>query len=98
MNLDFTYQNPTTIHFGKNSLNYLKAELDNYGDTVMLAYGKGAIKKIGLYDNVISILQESVKKEVELSSIMANPTYEKVLEGVEIVKSNNVDLILAVGG
>lgn len=98
MNLDFTYQNPTTIHFGKNSLNYLKAELDNYGDTVMLAYGKGAIKKIGLYDKVISILQESGKKVVELSGIMANPTYEKVLEGVEIVKSNNVDLILAVGG
>lgn len=56
----------------------------------------GAIKKIGLYNQVISILQESRKKVVELSGIMANPTYAKVLEGVENVKSNNVDLILAV--
>lgn len=98
MNLDFTYQNPTTIHFGKNAIENLKYELSNYGETVMLAYGKGAIKKIGLYDQVVSILSESGKKVVELSGIMANPTYEKVLEGVEIVKANNVDLILAIGG
>lgn len=98
MNLDFTYQNPTTIYFGKNSLDNLNNELKNYGDTVLLAYGKGAIKKSGLYDQVISILNENGKKVVELSGIMANPTYEKVKEGAALVRKNNVDLILAVGG
>lgn len=98
MNLDFTYQNPTTIYFGKTALDNLRDELANYGDTIMLAYGKGAIKKNGLYDRVVSILKESGKNIVELSGIMANPTYEKVKEGAALVRENSVDLILAVGG
>ncbi len=98
MNLDFTYQNPTTIYFGKDSLSNLEKELDNYGETIMLAYGKGAIIKSGLYDKVIAILKEKKKKIVELSGIMPNPTYDKVLEGAKLVRDNNVDLILAVGG
>ncbi|HPR18244.1 MAG TPA: iron-containing alcohol dehydrogenase [Candidatus Cloacimonadota bacterium] len=98
MNIDFTYQNPTTIYFGKESLNNLKTELANYGKTVMLAYGKGSIKKIGLYDRIVSILKESGKSIVELTGIMPNPTYKKVAEGAKLVRDNNVDLILAVGG
>lgn len=98
MNLDFTYQNPTTIHFGKTALDNLSSELENYGNNIMLAYGKGAIKKNGLYDQVISILKASGKNIVELSGIMANPTYEKVMEGAKLVRDNDVDLILAVGG
>jgi hypothetical protein len=61
MNLDFTYKNPTTIYFGKKALDNLKHELAKYGDTILLAYGKGSIKKMGLYDQVIAILQESGK-------------------------------------
>lgn len=98
MNLDFTYENPTTIYFGKTALDNLSNELANYGDTIMLAYGKGAIKKSGLYDQVVSILKESGKNIVELSGIMPNPTYEKVMEGAALVRENSVDLILAVGG
>ena len=98
MNLDFVYQNPTTIYFGKESLNNLKTEMANYGDTIMLAYGKGSIKKSGLYDEVVAILNECGKNIVEITGIMANPTWEKVKEGAKIVKENNVDLILAVGG
>jgi len=98
MNLDFTYQNPTKIYFGKTALDNLSSELASYGDTIMLAYGKGAIKKSGLYDQIVSILKESGKNIVELSGIMANPTYEKVVEGAALVRENKVDLILAVGG
>ena len=98
MLFDFTYYNPTRIHFGKDSLNKLKGELSNYGDTVLLLYGKNSIKKIGLYDEVKSILNESGKKVVELAGVMPNPTYAKVLEGGQLVRENKVDLILAVGG
>ena len=98
MNLDFTYQNPTTIHFGKNALSKLSEELQNFGDNVLIAYGKGSIKKMGLYDEVIRILKASGKNIIELTGIMANPTYEKVLEGAKLVKDHDVDLILAVGG
>ena len=98
MLFDFTYYNPTRIHFGKDSLNNLKGELDNFGETVLLMYGKNSIKKIGLYDEIIKILNDGGKKVVELSGVMSNPTYSKVLEGGKLVRDNNVDLILAVGG
>lgn len=98
MLFDFSYYNPTTIHFGKASLAHLKGELANFGKTVLLAYGKTAIKKNGLYDQVIDILKEAGKDVVELSGVMPNPTYSKMQEGCELVRSNNVDLILAVGG
>ncbi|MDR1774568.1 MAG: iron-containing alcohol dehydrogenase [Clostridioides sp.] len=98
MQFDFRYHNPTKIYFGKNSLKYLSRELENYGENILLAYGKNSIKKIGLYDELISILKKSGKNVIELSGIMPNPTYKKVLEGAELVKQQNVDLILAVGG
>ena len=65
MQYDFTYYNPTRIHFGKDSLNYLSSELKNYGSNVLLVYGGGSIKKIGLYDKVIAILKECNKNIIE---------------------------------
>ncbi len=95
---DFTYYNPTKIYFGKSSLNNLEAELKNYGKNVLLVYGKNSIKKIGLYDEVIKTLEKCGKNVVELAGINANPRYSQVLEGGRLVRENNVDLILAVGG
>ena len=98
MKYDFCYYNPTKIYFGENSLDNLSHELSNYGKTVLLMYGKGSVKKSGLYDKVISILEESQKTVVELSGIKSNPSYSQLLEGAKLVRDNNVDLILAVGG
>lgn len=98
MLLDFTYYNPTKIYFGKNSLSNLSKELENYGQNILLVYGKNSIKKIGLYDEVIKILKSSNKNVFELSGIKPNPTYDQLLEGAKMVKENNIDLILAVGG
>lgn len=98
MNLDFTYENPTKIYFGRTAMDGLKAELPKYGDSILLAYGKGAIKKIGVYDTILDICKSLGKKVVELSGIMPNPTYKKVLEGCQLVRDNKVSLILAVGG
>ncbi len=98
MQLDFTYQDPTRIHFGKTAMNDLPGELAKYGDTVMLAYGGGSIKKNGIYDQVIKACKETGKTVVECSGIMPNPTYAKVLEGAKICLDNNVSLILAIGG
>lgn len=98
MKLDFTYYNPTKIYFGKTALDNLAPELANYGETILLVYGKGAIKKIGLYDKIIEILNSCGKKAIELSGIKSNPTYTQMMEGARLVRENNVDLILAVGG
>lgn len=98
MNFDFTYYNPTKIYFGRNALDNLSEELANYGETVLLVYGKASIKKIGLYDKVLQILKACGKRVVELSGIKSNPTYAQLLEGARLVRENSAALILAVGG
>ena len=98
MKFDFTYYNPTRIHFGKDSLSHLSDELAAFGKNVLLIYGKGAIKKHGIYDKVVSVLKECNKSITELEGIKPNPTYSQVLLGAELVRENNIDLILAVGG
>lgn len=98
MKFDFTFYNPTLIHFGKDSLSKLKEELAAYGKTVLLIYGKNSIKANGIYDKVIDILKQADKTVVELAGIKPNPSYAQLLEGARLVRENNVSLILAVGG
>lgn len=95
---DFTYYNPTKVYFGKESMENLANELGNYGENVLLLYGKGSIKKTGVYDKVVGILKACNKNVVELAGIKPNPSYAQVLEGGRLVRENKVDLILAVGG
>jgi len=61
MIIDFTYYNPTKIIFGRDSLNQLENELKIFGNKILLTYGGGLIKKNGIYDKVVSILQKSNK-------------------------------------
>ena len=84
---DFSYQNPTRIHFGKNAINKLANEIKEYGENILLVYGKASIKKIGLYDQVINILQAEGKHVVELAGINANPRYTQLLEGARLCVS-----------
>ncbi len=98
MQFDFTYYNPTKIYFGKGALDNLDGELEKYGKNILLVYGKASIKKIGLYDAVMEKLQKADKNVTELAGIKSNPSYAQLLEGARLVRENNVDLILAVGG
>lgn len=98
MKFDFTFYNPTKIYFGKDSLLHLEDELNGYGKNILLVYGKGAIKKHGIYDKVISVLNKCNKNITELEGIKPNPTYSQVLKGAELVRNTKTDLILAVGG
>lgn len=95
---NFTYHNPTRIHFGEDALDNLADELALYGENVVLAYGGGSIKKNGLYDQVTDILAKAGKNVAEIEGIMPNPTAAKLREGVEIARNHQADLILAVGG
>lgn len=96
---NFIYENKTKVYFGKGGVKeYLGCLLKHYGDTVMLAYGGGSIKRNGIYDEILGILEAQKKQVVEFSGIMPNPTYEKVQEGARLAREKQVDLILAVGG
>ena len=95
---NFTFHNPTKLHFGEDSLSRLREELKHYGPTVMLVYGGGSVKKFGILDKVIAEIEAAGKRIVELSGVMPNPTIEKVLEGAHLARREEVDLILGVGG
>ena len=95
---NFSYCNPTKLYFGDESLKYLNDELPKYGANVVLIYGGGSIKKNGIYDEVIGILEKNGKNVAEISGVMPNPTVDKLYEGVEIARKHNADMLLAVGG
>lgn len=95
---NFEYTNPTRLYFGPDSLERLRDELAQYGSTVQLVYGGGSIKKTGLYDQIMNLLAACGKTVVEDAGVMPNPTVEKLLEGRDLARSHNVDLIVAVGG
>ncbi len=96
--IDFTFQNATRIHFGKTALSHLKEELDRYGKKVLLVYGGGSIKRIGLYDRVMDILKDAGAKVWEIAGVKPNPRLGLVYEGISICREQGVELVLAVGG
>ena len=96
---NFIFENSTKVYFGKDALqNYLAEELEKYGETILVGYGSGSIKKNGIYDSLMKELEKAGKRVIEFKDIMPNPTYEKALEGARLASENKVDLILAVGG
>ncbi len=95
---NFSYCNPTKVYFGKDSLDNLNNELPKYGSNVVLIYGGGSIKKNGIYDSVIDILNKNGKNVAEIAGVMPNPTLDKLYEGIQIARKHNADFLLAVGG
>lgn len=95
---DFTYSNPTRLHFGEHALENLSGELARYGQRVLLVYGGGSIKENGIYDRVVTILRECGKTVIEDAGVMPNPTVEKLCEGCKRARDGHADFILAVGG
>jgi len=94
---NFDYMTPTRLIFGKGVIEKLPEVMGKYGKKVLLTYGGGSIKKLGLYDKVKELLSDF--DIVELSGIQPNPKYDpSVLEGIRLCKEHNVDVILAVGG
>lgn len=95
---NFSYCNPAKLYFGDQSLEYLNTELPKYGKNVVLIYGGGSIKKNGIYEDVIKILEAQGKNVAKIAGVMPNPTLAKLYEGIEIARKHQADLLLAVGG
>ncbi|MBE7683523.1 MULTISPECIES: iron-containing alcohol dehydrogenase [Paenibacillus] len=94
----FQFYNPTRLIFGKGQLEALKTEVPKYGKRVLLVYGGGSIKRSGLYDQVIGLLKEIGAEVTELAGVEPNPRLSTVHKGVDLCKTKDIELILAVGG
>ncbi|MBQ9358488.1 MAG: iron-containing alcohol dehydrogenase [Abditibacteriota bacterium] len=94
---NFDYQTPTRLIFGQGVIDKLPEVMSRFGKRVLLTYGGGSIKKLGLYDKIKSLL--AGYDIIELGGIEPNPKYDpSVLEGVRLCKENHTDAILAAGG
>lgn len=96
--LNFRFDNKTEIIFGKGYEGKVGAETRKYSKKVLLHYGGGSIKKIGLYDRVTASLKGADVDYIELSGVKPNPRLSLVQEGVKLCKEHEIDFILAVGG
>ncbi|SOC41255.1 iron-containing alcohol dehydrogenase [Ureibacillus acetophenoni] len=95
---EFTFYNPVRLHFGKGQISALEKELPKYGDKILVVYGGGSIKRNGLYNEVMTILEKLNMKVFELSGVEPNPRVATARKGIEICKKEGIDFVLAVGG
>lgn len=94
---NFTYYNPVKIIFGKGEIDNVGKVIESYGyKKILFTYGGGSIKKNGIYDRVINQLKKF--DFIEFGGIQPNPLYEHLIKAIDIVKKENIDFILAVGG
>lgn len=92
---NFEFVNPTKIYFGKGKIDALRDAVP-LDVKVLMTYGGGSIKKNGVYDQVKSALAD--RNVVEFGGIEPNPKYETLMKAVELVKNNQIDFLLSVGG
>ncbi|MAD75302.1 MAG: NADH-dependent alcohol dehydrogenase [Rheinheimera sp.] len=93
--LNFSYQNPTRIIFGKDQLKQL-AKLIPAGSKVLLLYGGGSVKHNGVYDQVVAALDGFDWQE--FSGIEPNPSFETLMKASDLVREQKIDFLLPVGG
>jgi alcohol dehydrogenase YqhD (iron-dependent ADH family) len=95
---NFTYFNPTVLHFGRNILSSLGSVMKEYGRNVLFVYGRNSVKTTGLYGRIMKILQDADLNVVEYGGIKPNPIISDVDAAARIGRSHKADMILAVGG
>ena len=93
--LNFELYNPTKLIFGKGQIEKL-ATLVPANAKILIAYGGGSIFKNGIHEQVHKSLEGF--EVIEFGGIEANPRFETLMKAVEIIREQNIDFILAVGG
>ncbi len=96
---NFSFYSPTKFVFGKDSENQTGKLVKEFGGSkVLLHFGGGSVVKSGLLDRIKKSLEAEKIEYIELGGVHPNPLDTKVYEGIDIVRKNNIDFILAVGG
>lgn len=98
MMVNFEFNLPTKVIFGRGVLDKIGEECCGIGKRVLFVYGKESLKRSGLYDTIIGSLKGVGIAVVEHSGVSPNPTIEHTVAGVKRGRSENVDFVLAVGG
>ncbi len=92
---NFTFHNPTRIHFGKGQIALVSTEIPPTARVLLLA-GGGSIKANGVHAQVLAALGQ--RKVFEFFGVEANPDYDTLMKAVALCRQEKIDWILAVGG
>lgn len=93
--LNFSFHNPTKIHFGEDQIQLIASEIPTNAK-VLVIYGGGSIKSNGVYEQVVNALAEH--SWFEFSGIEPNPKYDTLMKAQDIIQQQGIDYLLAVGG
>lgn len=92
---NFEFKNPTKILFGKGQIAALAQQIPTQAKVLFL-YGGGSIKRNGIYEQVKEALTDF--EYIEFGGIPANPEYEVLMKALKVIKTEQIDFLLAVGG
>ena len=95
-NFDFFLN--THVFFGRKAVYKIPQNIKCFGNRILMLYGGGSIKKNGIYDEIVSVLQKSKIEFLEIGGIDPNPRIDSVREGAKLCVENKIDAVLAVGG
>ncbi len=95
---NFVYQRPTKLIFGKGTVKQVGENAVRFGRRILLVTGGSSLKRLGYYDKIVESLQEAGLEIFELAGIKPNPNIDKVREGIQICRENQIDLVLGAGG
>ena len=97
--VNFQYYAPTKVVFGKDTELQTGALAKEFGaNKVLVHYGGNSAVKSGLLERVCNSLKEANLPYVTLGGVVPNPRLSLVYKGIELVKKEGVDFLLAVGG
>lgn len=92
---NFSFYNPTRIHFGDGQIAKLSKEIPA-GSRVLVTHGGGSLFSNGVWAQVETALAGfSISR---FGGIEANPQFDTLLRAVAQAKADNCDFILAIGG
>ncbi len=97
---NFNFYYPTSVYFGKGSIEKLPKALNDIkkNASILMVYGGGSIKRLGIYDKILELCASNGNSITEMSGIEPNPRLNRVIEGIEIAKKENIDIVMGVGG
>ncbi len=95
---NFSYYNPTRVHFGIGEFNNLGRYAAQLGKKALLVKMDGPLEKLGVYAKAKKLMEEAGMTVCELTGVTANPKLTKIEEGVRICKTEGIDVVIPVGG
>jgi len=94
----FEFHAPTKLVFAKDARKRVGQICSQFGRKVLLVTGKGSMRSLGFLDEMISVCQAAGCQVYLFDEVEPNPSVDTVDRGSEQVRTQDIEVILALGG